>query len=91
MFLETYATDAQRLQQALDSRDFEQVALSAHAMKGVLGVFFARDCVATLNAMEEAARQQDSEKLMQSHVDFLPQLQAVVQGLTQWSAQFEHS
>ena len=91
VFLETYATDAQRLQQALDSRDFEQVALSAHAMKGVLGVFFARDCVATLNAMEEAARQQESEKLVQSHVDFLPQLRAVVQGLTQWSAQFESS
>lgn len=91
IFLETYASDAQRLQQALDSRDFEQVALSAHAMKGVLGVFFASDCVATLNAMEQAAHQQELEKVAQSHADFLPQLQAVVQGLTHWSAQFELS
>jgi PAS domain S-box-containing protein len=89
IFLETYASDAQRLQQAIDSRDFEQVALSAHAIKGVLGVFFARDCVATLNAMEQAAHQQELEKVAQSHADFLPQLQAVVQGLTDWSAQFE--
>ena len=91
IFLETYASDAQRLQQAIDSRDFEQVALSAHAIKGVLGVFFARDCVATLNAMEQAAHQQELEKVAQSHADFLPQLQTVVQGLTDWSAQFELS
>ena len=91
IFLEAYAADAQRLQQAVDTSDFEQVALSAHAMKGVVGVFFVRNCVTSLNAMEAAARQQDSEKVVQSHTAFLPQLQDAVQGISQWSQQFESS
>lgn len=91
VFLETYASDMQQLKQAVDTGDCQQIALSAHAMKGVLGVFFAHTCVTCLSEMEHAAGQQDLEKVAQSYAEFLPQFQTMVQSLSQWSSKFETS
>ena len=91
VFLETFNADLERLKCAVENVDFEQVGLLAHAMKGVLGVFFAHDCVTVLNELETATAQKSIENVAQHYALFLPLVMSFMQVISQWSTQYKAS
>ena len=62
MFREDYPPLLAEVCSALEGKDARGVARAAHALKGLVGNFFARDALAATAALEEAGRQGDLQK-----------------------------
>ena len=75
MYLEACDRDLRELGIAVEERDVERVARTAHKIKGSVSVFAAADALASAAALERAGREQKSAALAPAFAALLREIE----------------
>ena len=82
LYLQHYPQMITELQEALAKPDYEQIARTAHRVKGMVGNFCAWRAAVQAAQLEDRGRQQDQEAAVQACRELADELVALAQALT---------
>ena len=82
LYLQHYPQMITELQEALAKPDYDQIARTAHRVKGMVGNFCAWRAAVQAAQLEDRGRQQDQEAAVQACRELADELVALAQALT---------
>lgn len=89
IFLETAPLELKNLQSAAAQGDYDAVVSSAHALKGIVGIFKSDRCVDLAGRLEQSAEQANAEEVQDLLHGFSVELGRLLKEVEAWVQQAE--